>query len=102
MKKYYIVILTAMLVSACSSVDTAAVKEQKEKISKCMAENPNDKESCVSEESSNRLGLICKRVTVTGSRLPERVCTTQAQRDEKKKNSKMKLKKSLPINFNNE
>lgn len=89
MKKYYIVILAAVIVSACSTVDTASVSEHKKAISKCMSENPDDKESCVSEESSNRVGLICKNVTVTGSRLPERICTTQSQRDEKKKNAKM-------------
>ena len=89
MKKFYIVILTALIVSACSTVDTAAVRAQKEAISKCMSENPDEKENCVSEDSANRVGLKCKNVTVTGSRLPERRCTTKAQRDEKQKNSKM-------------
>ena len=89
MKKFYIVILTALIVSACSTVDTAAVREQKEAISKCMSENLDNKESCVSEDSASRVGLKCKNVTVTGSRLPERRCTTLAQRDENKKNSKM-------------
>lgn len=89
MNKHFFVVLAALFVTACSSVDTASVREHKAAISKCMAENPDDKENCVSEESSNRVGLQCKNVTVTGSRLPERICTTQAQRDEKKKNAKM-------------
>ena len=89
MMKSYIVIMAAMLVSACGSTDTASVSKHKEDIAKCMAANPDNKEVCVSEESSNRVGLVCKNVTVTGSRLPERVCTTQAQRDERSKNSRM-------------
>lgn len=89
MNKPYIIILAALMVSACSSVDKTEVAAQKQAISKCMTDNPNDKENCVSKKSSNRVGLQCKNVTVTGSRLPVRTCTTEAQRIEKRKNAKM-------------
>lgn len=35
---------------------------------------------CLSEEQKQRLGFQCKNITVTGSRLPVRQCTTAAQR----------------------
>lgn len=35
---------------------------------------------CLSQEQKQRLGFQCKNITVTGSRLPVRQCTTAAQR----------------------
>lgn len=79
-----IVAFTAL--TGCSSTEVA---DKKSAFTQCVKENKGDEESCASSESANRTGLICKNVTVTGSRLPERVCTTKTQRDEQSRNSKM-------------
>lgn len=78
---------------ATSNVDTKDVIANKESMSDCMRENYKEKESCVRKQTIAKVGLICKNVTVTGSRLPIRKCTTAAQREQKKLNAKLSLDK---------
>lgn len=84
LKKLSLVALVGFLLSACGAtspdVTTTNVKNKKQEIRKCMKENKDSKEDCVSEETTARTGLICKRETVTGTRLSKRVCKTAEQR----------------------
>ncbi|MCY7295957.1 hypothetical protein [Alteromonas sp. a30] len=82
-KKSIAVFVASLLLSACgatSDIKTADVDTKKEKIAKCMKENKEHKEDCVSKESVARTGLVCRNEMVTGSRLPKRICTTAEQR----------------------
>jgi|TARA_R100000687_G_scaffold7370_7_gene7064 hypothetical protein len=81
-----LVISSLVVLTACSSNEVA---QKKSAFSQCVKENKGDEELCASKESVDRTGLICKNVTVTGSRLPERVCTTKAQREQQSRDSKM-------------
>lgn len=77
-----------LLLSACGAtpnVETAEVVDHKAAIAKCMKENKDNQESCVSTESVARTGLVCRNEMVTGTRLPRRVCTTAKQRSESAK-----------------
>lgn len=83
-KKLSLIIGLGFLLSACGAstpnVNTAEVQKNKDKIAKCMKENKDSKEDCVSKESVARTGLICKREAVTGTRLAKRTCKTAEQR----------------------
>lgn len=79
-------VISSLTLAACSSNEVA---QKKSAFSQCVKENKGDEELCASKESVDRTGLICKNVTVTGSRLPERVCTTKAQREQQSRDSKM-------------
>ncbi|MCC2607842.1 hypothetical protein [Planctobacterium marinum] len=73
-RRYSIVAsLVFVLVSGCSSNSTELAQ-----INQCQ-ENKQLPE-CLSEEQKQRLGFECKNITVTGSRLPVKQCTTAAQR----------------------
>lgn len=92
LKKLSLVAVLGLLISACgttsSDVTTAKVKNKKQEIRKCMKENEENKEDCVSEESVAKTGLICKREMVTGTRLAKRVCKTAEQRRREREASK--------------
>tara|TARA_R110002012_G_scaffold169004_1_gene332757 strand:+ start:452 stop:763 length:312 start_codon:yes stop_codon:yes gene_type:complete len=79
-------VLSTLALAACSSSEVA---QKKSAFSQCVKENKGDEELCASKGSVDRTGLICKNVTVTGSRLPERICTTKAQREQQSRDSKM-------------
>lgn len=83
-KKLSIIMGLVFLLSACGAstpnVETAEVDSNKEKIAKCMRENQENKEDCVSKESVARTGLVCKSEMVTGTRLAKRICKTAEQR----------------------
>jgi hypothetical protein len=94
MKKFLMVGLTGLLLVGCgatSHVATEDVVNSKQKASDCRRKNYKDKESCVSEETIASLGLVCKKVIVTGSRMPNRSCTNAAQRAEKRANAKLSV-----------
>ncbi len=83
LKQISSVFAATLLLAACGAtpdVETAEVVDNKEKIAKCMRENKDNQEDCISKESVARTGLICKNEMVTGTRLPRRVCKTAEQR----------------------
>lgn len=73
LNKISLIMCTGLLLSACGAstpnVNTAEVKDNKEKISKCMKKNEENGEDCVSKESVAKTGLVCKREAITGTRL---------------------------------
>lgn len=76
MSKNYRLVFTALsltLMLGCSSNSNELAQ-----INNCQ-ENKTLPE-CLSEEQKQRLGFECRSVTVTGSRLPVKQCTTAAQR----------------------
>ena len=77
-----------LLLTACSANNANEISNNKQNIAECMRENKGDEALCVSKASINKMGVQCKTVTITGSRLPQRQCTTAAQRAERKNNSK--------------
>ena len=94
MRKFLVLGLAGLFIMGCSStgnVDTKDIVANKKFMNDCMHENYKEKENCVREETIARVGLVCKNVTVTGSRLPIRKCTTAAQREEKRLNAKLSL-----------
>ncbi len=84
LNKISLIMCTGLLLSACGAstpnVNTAEVKDNKEKISKCMKKNEENGEDCVSKESVAKTGLVCKREAITGTRLAKRICKTAEQR----------------------
>jgi hypothetical protein len=92
MYKFLLVGLVGLSIYGCGATSNIATEEvvgNKDVISDCMRENYKEKESCVTKQTIANVGLVCKNVTVTGSRLPLRKCTTAAQREEKKLNAKL-------------
>ena len=96
MHKFLVLGLAGLSILGCGTTSNVATKDviaHKEIMSDCMRENYKEKENCVSEKTIASVGLVCKNITVTGSRLPARQCTTAAQREQKKINAKLSLGK---------
>ena len=94
MLKFLLFTITSLALIGCGSTNQVATEDvatNKQKISNCMRENYKDKENCVDQRSIASVGLICKNVTVTGSRLPLRKCTTAAQREQRRENARLSV-----------
>ncbi|GAB5379445.1 MAG: hypothetical protein Alis3KO_28410 [Aliiglaciecola sp.] len=81
MKLQLILILCATLLGcAAQDADTTA-------------SNSCEGMQCMSDEEKKRAGYQCKAITVTGSRLPVKQCTTASQREEARKAAKKMVDK---------
>lgn len=70
---YLNLIFISLLLAGCSSNNAELAQ-----INEC--QDNKTLPQCLTEEQKQRIGFECRNITVTGSRLPVRQCTTAAQR----------------------
>lgn len=90
MKKLFLIVGSAFIISACSSsgdkyagLQHLSETERNEAFKECFSGElaKAEKQDCISRYAPAEVGYRCEVEPVTGSRFGRRVCSTQRQRD---------------------